>query len=118
MKFIKCKVEMMFINQQRQKMDEKYYLSTGAALINAIQEFLGESNSDEDIEAGWIDSYSIAARYQFDLFILDYTAGRSIDHLRVDFESIINLFNILSEKQRTYYKDPNFSVFDLELLDD
>lgn len=33
----------MFINQQRQKMDEKYYLSTRAALINAIQDFLGES---------------------------------------------------------------------------
>lgn len=105
-------------NRRQQFLDEKYYLSTRAALVNAIQDFLGESNSDEDIEAGWIDSYSIAARYQFDLFILDYTAGRSIDHLRVDFESVINLFNVLSEKQRTYYKDPNFSVFDLELLDD
>lgn len=108
----------MFINQQRQKMDEKYYLSTRADLINTIQDFLGESNSDEDIEAGWIDSYSIAARYQFDLFMLDYTAGKSIDHLRIDFESVINLFNILSEKQRAYYKDPNFSTFDLELIDD
>lgn len=42
----------MFINQQRQKMDEKYYLSIRAALINAIQDFLGESNSDEEVEAG------------------------------------------------------------------
>jgi Domain of unknown function (DUF1910). len=91
-------------NRRQQFLDESYYKSTRSELVSAIESFLSESNNDEDIEAGWVDSYSIASRYQFDLFILDYTAGKPIEYLRLEFDKVIELFKELSIKQRAYYK--------------
>ncbi|WP_180056088.1 MULTISPECIES: PoNe immunity protein domain-containing protein [unclassified Acinetobacter] len=105
-------------NRRQQFLDESYYQSTRSELVSAIESFLSESNDDDDIEAGWIDSYSIASRYQFDLLILDYTAGKPIEYLRLEFDKVIELFKELSIKQRAYYKNNNFSIFDIEILDD
>ena len=82
---------MSFINERRQQfLTEDSYRKTKLGTIESINLFKSQpSGIGDTLEDRWLYSKFIVANDTYNLLLLSYTAGESIDQLRYALENVI-----------------------------
>ncbi|RZG71223.1 DUF1910 domain-containing protein, partial [Acinetobacter wuhouensis] len=102
----KCRQRYLSFNQ---------YIKLKNETLETIELFkIQPTGVGKSLHERWLYSKAIVAENSFLLWRLEYTAGKNIDDLRKDFEHVISFYEQYASVLRTYHKDNNRSVFDLE----
>ena len=102
----KCRQRYLSFNQ---------YIKLKNETLGTIELFkIQPTGVGKSLHERWLYSKAIVAENSFLLWRLEYTAGKNIDDLRKDFEHVISFYEQYASALRTYHKDNNRSVFDLE----
>lgn len=111
---------MEFHKQRRQQfLGEGHYRSDLAALAAGIEDFSkAPAGSGLSEGEGWLISRRTVARQRFERLSLRYTAGESIEALRVELGQVVEAYERYGEQLWKLSGDRNDWVFDFDSLDE
>lgn len=106
------------VKRRQQFLSEKNYQIALKEIPQGIKLFESEPAGSGSSEAeGWLISYRMIAFDLFNLLVLKYTGGESIEAMRSELEGVVEGYERATNQLREYSRDPNASGFQVDSFD-